>query len=64
MVRRGALEMIIKIFKISTLEMCIIKHKNGLIQYIFDETGIKLPNTFTVDRLMKYLPVEEYYRVK
>lgn len=56
--------MIIKIFKISTLEMCVIKHKQGLIQYISDEIGIILPHTFTVNQLIKYLPVEEYYRVK
>ena len=56
--------MIIKIFKIDTLEMCTIRHKRALVKFIKDERGIYLSSDMTINQLMKYLPVEEYYRVK
>lgn len=56
--------MIIKIFKISTMEMCTIKNKNGLIKFINNEIGKYLPMSFTINELLSYLPVEEYYKVK
>lgn len=56
--------MIIKIFKISTLEMVIIRHKRGLTEYIKQETGFLFSETMTINQLMKKLPVEEYYRIK
>ena len=56
--------MIIKIFKIDTLEMCVMRHKRSLIQFIKDETGMHLSSEMTINQLMKYLPVEQYYRVK
>jgi hypothetical protein len=56
--------MIIKIFKIETLEMCTIYHKKALIKFIKDELGIYLSSDMTINQLIKYLPVEEYYRVK
>lgn len=56
--------MIIKIFKIETLEMCTIYHKKALIRFIKDELGIYLSSQMSIDQLMKYLPVEEYYRVR
>ena len=56
--------MIIKIFKIDTLEMCTIHHKKSLIKFIKDEIGLYLSSEMTIDQLVKYLPVEQYYRVK
>ena len=56
--------MIIKIFKIDTLEMCTIHHKRALIKFIKDELGIYLSSEMTIKQLIKYLPVEKYYRVR
>jgi hypothetical protein len=56
--------MIIKIFKIDTLEMCTIYHKKALIKFIKDELGFCLSGSMTVKQLIEYLPVEQYYRVK
>ena len=56
--------MIIKIFKIDTLQMCTIRHKKALIKFIKDELGIYLSSEMTIDQLIKYLPVEQYYRVR
>ena len=56
--------MIIKIFKIDTLEMCTIHHKRALIKFIKDEIGLYLSSQMTIGQLIKYLPVERYYRVK
>ena len=56
--------MIIKIFKINTLELCTIYHKRQLVKFIRDEIGIYLSNNMTINQLMKYLPVEQYYRVR
>lgn len=56
--------MIIKIFKIDTLEMCTIRHKRALIRFIKDEIGLYLSSEMTIDQLIKHLPVEQYYRVK
>lgn len=56
--------MIIKIFKIETLEMCTIRHKKGLVQFIQDELGIYLSKDMTINQLLKYLPIEQYYKVK
>ena len=46
------------------MEMCTINNKKGLIVYIADEIGKYLPSTLTINELINYLPVEEYYRVK
>lgn len=56
--------MIIKIFKIDTLEMYTIRHKKALIQFIKDELGMYLSSEMTIKQLIKYLPVEQYYRVR
>ena len=56
--------MIIKIFKVDTLEMCIIRHKRALVKFIKDEIGIYLSENMTVNQLIKYLPVEQYYRMR
>lgn len=53
--------MIIRIFKLSTAQLCTIRHKAGLIKYIYDEVN-KIPsNNLTIKQMMQYLPVEEYY---
>lgn len=62
--RRRLREMIIKIFKLDTLEMCTIRHKRALIQFIKDELGLYLSSDMTINQLMKFLPVEQYYRVR
>lgn len=62
--RRRLREMIIKIFKLDTLEMCTIRHKIALIQFIKDELGLYLSSDMTINQLMKFLPVEQYYRVR
>lgn len=56
--------MIIKIFKLDTLEMCTIRHKKGLIRFIQDELGVYLSQDMSIGQLLKYLPTEQYYRVK
>lgn len=56
--------MIIKIFKIDTLEMYVIRHKRALIQFIKNETGVRLSNKMTIKQLIRCLPIEQYYRVK
>ena len=56
--------MVIKIFKISTKEMWTIKNKASLCCFIKQETGIVPDNKLTIFKLMKYLPVENYCRVK
>lgn len=56
--------MIIKVFKVSTAEMWIMKNKNALIRFIEGETNNYVPCTLTVKQLIKYLPVEDYCRVK
>ena len=56
--------MIIKIFKVSTAEMWTLRNKNRLMHFIETETGTLVPNRLTIDQLVKYLPVEDYCRVK
>ena len=56
--------MIIKIFKLSTKEMWVLKHKKSLLEFIEQETGHILPSLFTINDLVRYLPVENYHRVK
>jgi hypothetical protein len=56
--------MIIKIFKIESMELCVIRHKTGLLQFIRDELGLHLAGNMTIKQLMRFLPVEQYYRVK
>ena len=56
--------MIIKIFKISTKEMYTFKNKIWLHKFIQSEVSknpsLKLP----IDKMVKYLPVEDYYRAR
>lgn len=56
--------MIIKIFKVSTAEMWTLKNKKRLIWFIEKETNSLIPKTLTISQLIKYLPVEDYCRVK
>jgi hypothetical protein len=56
--------MIIKIFKISTMEMWILRNKKDLVRFIEQETCKYLSLTMTIDQLVKYLPVENYCRVE
>lgn len=56
--------MVIKIFKISTKEMCTLRNKDGLCEFIRQETGQELNNRMTVIQLMRYLPKQNYHRVK
>lgn len=56
--------MIVKIFKISTMEMWVIPDKTKLISFIENETQMLIPKKLSINQLIKYLPVEDYYRVK
>ena len=56
--------MIIKIFKISTMEMWILHNKNALIDFIEQEMDLLAPKNLTINELIKWLPVENYYRMK
>ena len=56
--------MIVKIFKVSTKEMYTFKNKLLLHQFIQNETNKHPPLTLTIDRLIKYLPIEDYCRAR
>ena len=56
--------MIIKIFKISTKEMYTFKNKFCFRQFITTETNKYPSNNLPINILAKYLPVEDYYRVR
>jgi hypothetical protein len=56
--------MIIKVFKISTMEMWTVHNKAELIKLIEQETGIYVSNKLSIDQLMRYLPIENYCRVQ
>ena len=56
--------MIVKVFKVSTAEMWTMHDKKALIKFIEQETGQYIPEQLTIEQLIKYLPVEDYCRVK
>lgn len=56
--------MVIKIFKISTKEMWTLKDKKALCQFIRQETGVIPNDKMKIIKLINYLPVENYCRVK
>ena len=56
--------MVIKIFKISTKEMWTIRNKDGLCEFINQETGEIPDDKLTIFQLMQYLPKQNYHRVK
>ena len=58
------IKMIIKVFKISTKEMCTMKNKASLCEFIKEEIGITPDNTLTISELLKFLPRKNYYHVK
>ena len=56
--------MVIKIFKVSTKEMWTFRNKDVLRKYIIQNIlCVPRPNA-TINELIKYLPVEDYCRVK
>lgn len=56
--------MIIKIFKISTKEMYTFKNKFELYSFVMATTNRYPSYQLPIDRLVEYLPVEDYYRVR
>lgn len=56
--------MIIKIFKVSTAEMWTFKNKKAFRKYVVSNVLCVPPTNATVNELMRYLPVEDYCRVK
>lgn len=56
--------MVVKVFKISTMEMWILGNKAELIDFIEQETKLILPRSLTIAQLIKYLPIEDYHRIK
>lgn len=56
--------MIIKIFRISTKEMYTFRNKYTLRRFIIDVTNKYPSDRLTIDKLVKYLPVEDYYRAR
>lgn len=56
--------MIIKIFKIPTLELYVFSNKEALRDFIISELGYVCDKRHTINKLISYLPVTDYYRVK
>ena len=55
--------MIVKIFKISTKEMYTFKNKYELYSFVQENTNAYPSFNLTIAQLIRYLPVEDYYRV-
>lgn len=55
--------MIIKIFKISTMEMWTVYNKKELVKLIEQETQTHVSDKLTIDQLIKYFPIENYCRI-
>lgn len=56
--------MIIKIFKISTMEMWTVRNKKELIKLIVQEIGTNVSDTLSVNQLLKYFPIDDYCKIK
>jgi hypothetical protein len=56
--------MVIKIFKISTMELWTLKNKDALVDFIEQETDMIVSKTFTIKQLIEYLPIENYHYIK
>lgn len=56
--------MIIKIFKVSTAEMWTFRNKDAFRKYVVSNIMCAPNQNATINELMKYLPVEDYCRVK
>ena len=41
-----------------------MQNKAALISYIKQETNISVPAELTIKQLIRYLPIEDYHRVK
>ena len=52
--------MVVRVFKISTMEMWTMRNKTELVRFIEQETQKYVYTTMTIEQLMKYLPVENY----
>lgn len=64
MEKGDAKPVIIKVFKISTAEMWTIRNKKALVKFIEQETESYASERLTIDQLIRYLPIEDYCRVK
>lgn len=53
--------MIIRIFKIKTKKLFVIKNKTDLLYFIQKEFGIILPNSMKIKNILNIFPVEEYF---
>jgi hypothetical protein len=60
----GGEDMVIKIFKISTMELWTLKNKDALVDFIEQETDMIVSKTFTIKQLIEYLPIENYHYIK
>ena len=56
--------MIIRIFKISTMEMWTVHNKKELVKLIEQETQIYVSDKLKIEQLIKYLPTENYCKVE
>lgn len=56
--------MIVKIFKVSTKELYTFRNKLELYTFIKTTTNRYPSFSTTIDALIRYLPVEDYCRVK
>lgn len=56
--------MVIKVFKVSTKEMWTFYNKQAFRKYVIQNVFCAPRQNATIDELMRYLPVEDYCRVK
>lgn len=56
--------MIVRIFKISTMEMWTVRNKKELVKLIEQETHTYVSDRLNIEQLVKYLPMDNYCRVK
>lgn len=55
--------MIIKIFKVSTKEMYTFRNKTELCNFVRQVVQCPIFYNITIDRIIDYLPREEYCRI-
>ena len=46
------------------MEMWTMRNKAALHQFVEQETGRFIPDSFTIKQLIGCLPIEDYHRVK
>ena len=56
--------MIVKVFKVSTAEMWTFANKQALRQYVVSNILCVPKKNATINELIRYLPVEDYCRVR